>query len=141
MKENGVNDNAVFRPFNLIHFTSLFGNRHILMNNTDTAFTSNGNRHRGFRYGIHSGTHNRHVQLNISCQISRNIDVFRQYIGFCRYQQHVIECQALHTEFISSHIRTSILTKYNKRGISPSTALPLIIADKHLSVYTIELIV
>ncbi|EFQ04672.1 hypothetical protein HMPREF9429_00417 [Megasphaera micronuciformis F0359] len=47
----------------------------------------------------------------------------------------------MHTEFISSHIRTSILIKYNKRGISPSTALSLIIADKHLSVYTIELIV
>ena len=69
VKENGIDDDAVFRPFYLVDFTGLSCNGHILMNNANAAFAGNGNRHRGFRYRIHTRTHNRNIQFDIAGQV------------------------------------------------------------------------
>ena len=40
MKENRVDDDAVFRPFYFVDFPRLGGDGHVLMNNADTTFAA-----------------------------------------------------------------------------------------------------
>ena len=109
MKENRVDDDAVFRPFYFVDFPRLGGDGHVLMNNADTTFAGNGNSHRSFCNGIHTRAHNRNIQFDIARQVRRNVDFLRKHVGFCRNQENVIKCQTSHTKFIRSHICTSVL--------------------------------
>ena len=109
MKEDRVDDDAVFRPFYLVDFSCLCSNGHVLMNNADAAFAGNGNSHRSFCNGIHTRAHNRNIQFDIARQVRRDVDFLRQYVGFCRDQENVIKSQTSHTKFIRSHICTSVL--------------------------------
>ena len=61
------------------YLTCLFFDRHILMDNTDTTFTCNGNCH--FRFGnrIHSGRYKRNFQLNVFRKLCREFDSFRKH--------------------------------------------------------------
>ena len=52
-------NHTVFGTFYDSNLTSLLFNRHILMNHTNTAFTSNGNSHFRFGNSIHSGCYKR----------------------------------------------------------------------------------
>jgi len=48
------------------NLTSLFFDRHILMDNTYTTFAGNGNGHLCLSDGIHSGCHKRYLQIDVT---------------------------------------------------------------------------
>ena len=58
-------DYTIFRTLNLIYLFSLRLNRHILVNDTDTALSCHGNGHTVFCNRIHAGTHQRNVQFDL----------------------------------------------------------------------------
>ena len=72
-------NHTVFSTLHDGYLTCLFFDRHILMDNTDTAFTCNGNCH--FRFGnrIHSGRYKRNFQLNVFRKLCREFDSFRKH--------------------------------------------------------------
>ena len=59
-------NHTIFSTFHNGNLTCLFFDGHILMNNTDTTFTCNGNCHLRFSNRVHSGRYERNFQLNVS---------------------------------------------------------------------------
>ena len=70
---------------------NLLLNRHILMYNSDTAFSGNCYSHTGFGNSIHSRCHNRDIQSNSSGQVSGNIDKFRLHLAVSRNKQNIVK--------------------------------------------------
>ena len=60
-KEERVGNNAVFAALYLVHLQSLLLNRHILMDDTDTAFSCHSNSKGTFCNSIHRRTHKRYI--------------------------------------------------------------------------------
>ena len=96
-----IDNNAIFRTLYLIHFICLLFNGHILVNDTDTAFSCNCNCHCCFSDGIHRSSHNRSVQLDIACQRCFQVNHIRRYVGLCWNQQDIIKCQTLFSELFT----------------------------------------
>ena len=65
-----VGYHAVLRTLDATHLSGLLGDGHVLVNDTDTSFTGNGNRHRRFGHGIHRGADHGDVQRDISGELS-----------------------------------------------------------------------
>ena len=61
-------DNAIFRPFYLIHLFGLGFNGHILMNNAYSSLPCHCNRHPMFGNCVHPRTHHGNVELDLLCQ-------------------------------------------------------------------------
>ena len=107
-KAERLSNNAVFRTLYLVNFLCLEFHRHILMNNTDAAFTGYRNCHRGFGNGIHSRSQNRCVKNDRVRKLCRNIDILWKYIRFGRNKQNIVKGQTFFSEFfIKSHFTTS----------------------------------
>ena len=98
-----IHDDAMFRTLDQFHFSGLFIDTHILVNDTDAALTRHGDRHFCFGDGIHAGAHDRNIQCDILCQVGAYIYVSRKDIRMCRNQQHVIKSQPLLAKFVFSH--------------------------------------
>ena len=81
-KEERIYYNSVFWPLNSVNLVSLFFDRHILMNNTDTTLTSNSYRHSCLCNSIHSSCNNRCVQLNLFCEVSTDVNILWLNIWF-----------------------------------------------------------
>ena len=90
-----VDDNAVFRALYLVHLVCLLFDAHIFVDDTDAAFTGDGDRHSCLGHGVHCRRHDRCVQIDIAGKSCAQVDHIRCYVRFCRDQQHVIECQPL----------------------------------------------
>ena len=65
-----VGYHAVLRTLDATHLSGLLGDRHVLVNDADTSFTGNGNRHRRFGHGIHRGADHGDVQRDIAGELS-----------------------------------------------------------------------
>ena len=96
-----IDDNAVFRTLYLIHLVCLLFDAHVLVNDTDAAFTGNGNCHSGFGDGVHCRSHDRVVEPDIAGKSCPQFDHVRCYVRFCRNQQHVVECQSLFSKLFT----------------------------------------
>ena len=64
-----ISDHTTFIAFHQIHFCSLFLDAHVFMDKTKTTFASNCNRQSRFCNSIHSRTHKRNIQLDITSQM------------------------------------------------------------------------
>ncbi|MOA06439.1 hypothetical protein D3C78_1260720 [compost metagenome] len=71
--------NTALGTFYTIHFLCLLFNGHILMNNSNAAFTCNGNGKCCFRYRIHPCADQWNVKLNIVAELRGYVDLFWQY--------------------------------------------------------------
>ena len=63
---NRIIDHTILSTFDDSYLTSLLLNRHILMDNTDTALTRDGNGHRRLGHRIHSGRDKRNVEFYVT---------------------------------------------------------------------------
>ena len=61
-----VVNHTVFSTLNNGNLTSLLLDRHILVDNADTALASNGNSHLSLGNSIHSGCYERNLKLNVT---------------------------------------------------------------------------
>ena len=94
----GVNDNAVLGALDLIYLVALLFDRHILVDDTNAAFTCNGDSHLSFRYSIHCGSDDRGIKVNIPCKPCSKVDHIGCYIGFCGDKKNIIEGKSFLTE-------------------------------------------
>ena len=74
-QKDRVDNDAVFRPLHFVDFVGLTLDRHVLVNDAQTAFTRHRDRHAGLRHRIHAGTDDGDIQTNIACQECRNVDI------------------------------------------------------------------
>ena len=64
-----VCDYSVFRTFYLIYLFSLRLDRHVFVNDTDSALSRHRDRHAVLGYRIHAGTHKWNIELDFLCQV------------------------------------------------------------------------
>ena len=105
-EEEGLVDNTVFATLYTLNLVGLLLDRHILVNNADTAFPSDGDGHAGLRYGIHCRGDQRNVQTDGGGEVGGGVDVCRQNVAFCGDQQYVIVGKTFFSElFVKIHHR------------------------------------
>ena len=75
------------------------------MDDAYAALTGHGNRHPVLCHGIHTGTHQRYIQLNLFCQHRTDIDIIRNNFRVGRYKKNVIKSNAFTDDF--SHLDIS----------------------------------
>ena len=63
---HGVIDHTVFCSLHNGHLACLLLDAHVLVDDTDTTFASNGNSHGGFGNRIHGCCHERNLKLNVA---------------------------------------------------------------------------
>jgi len=68
-KIEGICDNTVFGTLYTVYFFCLFLNRHIFVDNTDTALARHGNGHTVLGHGVHACTHQGNVKFDLLCKI------------------------------------------------------------------------
>ena len=95
----GVVDHAVFGAF---HFANLMGlglDRHVFVDHTDTALTSDGDGQVGFGHGIHGGRYDGGVDRNVAGETRCDANFARKNFGVGGDEEHVIEGEALGYDF------------------------------------------
>ena len=91
---HGVGDHAVLGTLDLPDLGRLGGDAHIFMNHADASFPCQGDGHRRFGDGVHSGGHNRDVQLDVAGKASMQADFPRKDFGVRRDEQYVVKSEA-----------------------------------------------
>ena len=89
----GVVNHTTLGTLNTAHVGSLCRNRHILVDNADTALASQRNSKSSLGYGIHSRRHNGYVQLNITRESTDCRYLTRQNLRIGWYEQHIVKCE------------------------------------------------
>ena len=97
-EEKGIIDDTVFAALDAIHLIGLLANGHILMNDADAALPGHGDGHAAFGNGIHGGTDERSIEVNIPGQTGAHIDIGGQHCAVGRYHQDIIEGESLRQE-------------------------------------------
>ncbi len=97
-----VVDHAVFSTFDSVDLTGLLGDRHILVDNTDAAFTCYGNSQGCLGDGVHSGRHKGYVQRNVAGKSGGKVHFARKHFRISRNKEDIIECQSVHFYSISN---------------------------------------
>ena len=69
-----INDNAVLASFYLIDLFGLLLDGHILVYDTDTSLTGDGDSHTGICNGVHSGSHDRSIEVDSLSELSTDLD-------------------------------------------------------------------
>ena len=93
-------DHTVLGTFHDSHLTGLVVDRHILVDNTNTTLTGNGNSHLRLRYCVHSSSNERYVQLDVTGETCFQLNHLRQYIRVCRNKEDIVKCQSVHHDFV-----------------------------------------
>ena len=91
-----IQDHSVLGTLHLAHLGSLGGDAHVLVNDADSAFTGQGDGHRGLRHGIHSGRYNGDVQGNVSGETGVEVYCAGQHLGIRRDEKDIVESEAFH---------------------------------------------
>ena len=79
-EEKRVRNDAVFRTFDRINLVRLLFDAHILVDDADSAFTRNRNRHFGSGDRIHGRGQKRRIQPNPLHQVCRDVHVRRDHL-------------------------------------------------------------
>ena len=82
------------------HLACLFFNRHILVDNSDTALTSDGDGHLRLGNSVHGSCYERDIQLDISGEPCLQFYRFWQYFRVSRDKQDVVKSQSVHYDFV-----------------------------------------
>ena len=98
----GIGDNAVLRALDHIHLLSLLADGHILMDDTDTTLTGDGNGHAVLGNGIHGGADEGDIQTDLFRQLGVKVHVGGQHIAGRRNEQNIIKGEALLQELLRS---------------------------------------
>ena len=67
---DGVVNHTILCPLDNSHLTCLVLNSHVLMNNTNSSLTGNGNSHLTLGHRVHGSSHKGNVQLNMTSEQS-----------------------------------------------------------------------
>ena len=86
-----VVDHAVLGAFHAPHVRRLFGDRHVLVDDPDTPFTSQSDRKRRFGDRVHRGRDDRNVEFDITRKAAGDIHFARQHLGVGGYEQDIVE--------------------------------------------------
>ena len=104
-----VVDHAVLSAFHAADLRGLLGDRHVLVDHSDTAFASQCDGQRCFGHGIHRGRHDGNVEPDISRETGADIDLSRQHFRIGGYEQHIVERK-------SFGLNPFIDKRHNERG-------------------------
>ena len=86
-----VVNHAVLGPLHPAHVGGLLGDGHVLMDDTQAAFTRHGDRRLGLRHRIHRSGQERNVQFDLIGQIGFQLDFLGQHLAAARNQQNIIK--------------------------------------------------
>ena len=95
-----VVDHTVLSTLDNGHLTSLFLDRHILMDHTDTTLACNGNGHRRLGHRVHSGGDKGDIEFDVARKTSFQRHFLRKHFRISRNQQDIIKCESVHHNFI-----------------------------------------
>ena len=101
---HGIVDHAVFGTLHDGHLASLLFDRHVFVNHTDAAFTSDGDRHGGFGHSVHGGCHEGDVQLNVARKVRGERHRAGQDFGISGDKQDVVVSETVHHNFVGNEI-------------------------------------
>ena len=99
-KEERIGDNAVLAALDLVHLNGLFLNGHVFVDDSQTAFTGNGNGHARVGYRIHGGAKHGNIQRNARHQLGRRIHVPGQHAACSGHQQYVVKSKSRSNVFL-----------------------------------------
>ena len=92
---DGIDNHAAFRALDLVHFAGLLLDVEVAMDNAQSALLRHGNGHARFGDGVHGRADERDAKFDVAGQAGRRLHQGRNYVGFGRQQQHVIEGKRL----------------------------------------------
>ena len=101
-KRHGVLNHAAFRTLHFADFVGLRSDGHVLVNHPDAALASHGNGHLAFGHGVHGGTDNGCLQLDVPGERRVKLDVARQHFGIVGDEQDVVVRQSFAEKFVVS---------------------------------------
>ena len=78
---HGIGNHTVLRTLHTTHLRCLLLDRHVLVDHTDSSFAGHGDSHRGFRDGIHGGTHHRDIEGYMTRELSLQVHFTREYFA------------------------------------------------------------
>ena len=96
-----VVDHTVLGTLYGVYLTGLLGDRHIFVNHADTALTSYGDSHFGFRNSVHGGGNQGHVKCYIPGEFRLKVNALREHFGVSRDKENIIESESVHLHAIS----------------------------------------
>ena len=103
-EREGIRDDAVLGALDLVDFFRLRFDRHVLVDDADSALACHSDGHTVFRHRIHAGAHDRNVEFDRLCQVCREVDLVRNHFRIGWNQQHVIKCNTLSNYFAQSSL-------------------------------------
>ena len=82
------------------HLTGLVLNTHVLVNDTDTAFTGNGNGHLALGHGVHGSSNKGHIKLNVTRETGAQLYRLGEHFGISGNEQDVVESETVHHNLV-----------------------------------------
>ena len=93
-----IDDQPAFTSFHFPYLLGLIIDAHILMEDPNSSFTGEGDRHVGFRHSVHGGGDEGDVQGDVPGDAGMETDLPGEYFGIGGAEQHVIERKAFAEE-------------------------------------------
>ena len=93
-------DHAILGTLYYCHLTSLFLDRHILVDNADAAFASDSDSHRSLCDSVHCCCHEWDFQVNVTGKLGTKRYLTRKNLRVCRNEQYIIEGNTFHHYFV-----------------------------------------
>ena len=90
----GICDYAMLTALDFINLGRLFLDCHVLMDDSQTAFTRHRDGHAAVRHRIHGGTQHGNIQFDVLSQLDRKIHIPGEHFALRRHQQYVVKSQS-----------------------------------------------
>ena len=86
LNSNRILNDAAFEFFDPTNLLGLLGDRHVLVDDANTALLGKGNRKSAFRDGIHRGRNQGNVHLDVARQVGGQRHIFGGHIRVARLE-------------------------------------------------------
>ena len=93
---DGIVDHAVFGAFHVLNLACLFLDRHVFVDDSQTAFAGYGNGKLRFCHSVHGGGNKRNVEGDVARESRLQVHFAGKYFGIRWYQKDVVERQTFH---------------------------------------------
>jgi hypothetical protein len=110
-----IADHAALELLDAVNLARLVVDRHVLVNDADTALLGDGDGQPGLGHGIHRGGYHREIDLDFAGQFGGQRHVAWQHFRICRHEQNVVESECL---FKNTH-RVAFTGSSKRRRIVP----------------------
>ena len=94
-----VDDHARFRALHFVDLFRLLLDRHVLVDDTESALLRHGDRQARLGHRVHRRGDDRDVESNVAGQTRGDVDEVRVKVGLRRAQQDVVKCQTDRNRF------------------------------------------